>query len=52
MCEPIRIYYLNSLYKGCKNVCGYDITLKKIDGIIKRGQNVILLNKIAKVNTY
>ena len=50
MCKPIKIYYLNSLYKGCKNVCGYDITLNKIDGIIKRGQSVILLNKIAKIS--
>ena len=33
--EPIRICYLNSLYKYYKNVCGYNITLKNIDGIIK-----------------
>ena len=36
--EPIRICYLNSLYKRSKNVCGYNITLKKIDDIIKKGK--------------
>ena len=33
--EPIRIYYFNSLYKHCKNICDYNITFKRIDGIIK-----------------
>ena len=50
--EPIRICYLNSLYKRCKNVCAYNITFKRIDGIIKEGQSVIFLNEIAKINTY
>ena len=49
--KSIKICYLNSLYKHCKNVCDYNITFKRIDDIIK-GQSVILLNKIAKVNTY
>ena len=34
----IRICYLNSLYKRCKNVCDYNITLKRIDVIIKGGK--------------
>ena len=38
MYELIRICYLNSLYKCCKNICGYNITLKRIDGIIKEGK--------------
>ena len=33
--KPIRICYFNNLYKCCKNICGYNITLKRIDGIIK-----------------
>ena len=36
--ESIRIRYLNSLYKRCKNICDYNITLKRIDGIIKGGK--------------
>ena len=33
--EPIRICYLNNLYKYYKNAYGYNITLKIINGIIK-----------------
>ena len=34
-------------------MCDYNITLKRIDGIIREGgQNVILLNKIVKIRTY
>ena len=33
--EPIRIYYPNSLYKYCKNVCDCNITFKRINDIIK-----------------
>ena len=36
--EPIRICYLNSLCKHCKNICDYNITFKRIDGIIKGGK--------------
>ena len=36
--KPIRICYFNSLYKRCKNVCGYNIILKRIDDIIKGGK--------------
>ena len=43
--EPIKIYYLNSLYKHCKNVCGYNITLKRIDGIINGDSNIFKKNK-------
>jgi len=50
--EPIRTCYFNSLYKHYKNVCDYNITLKRIDGIIKGGQSVILLNKIVKISIY
>ena len=35
MDEPIKICYFNSLEKYCKNICGYKITLKKINDIIK-----------------
>ena len=34
-------------------MCDYNITLKRIDSIIREGgQNVILLNKIVKIRTY
>ena len=36
--ELIRICYLNSLYKHYKNVRGYNITLKRIDDIVKEGK--------------
>ena len=36
--EPIRICYVNSLYKYCKNFCGYNITHERIDDIIKGGK--------------
>ena len=34
-------------------MCDYNITLKRIDSIVKGGgQNVILFKKIAKISTY
>ena len=33
-----KIFYLNNLYKRCKYVFGYNITFKRIDGIIKGGK--------------
>ena len=38
MYELIRIYYLNILWKCCKKVCNYNITLKRIDTIIKEAK--------------
>ena len=34
-CPPEQIFWLHHWYKRYKNVCGYNITLKRIDGIIK-----------------
>ena len=42
--------YLKSLQKYCRKICDYNINLKRINDIIK-GQSVILLNKITKINT-
>ena len=30
-------------------MCDYNITFKRIDNVVKEGQNIILLNKIAKL---
>ena len=48
VCEPIRICYLNSLLRYCKNVCDCNIILKRINGIVKERK----LNKIANISTY
>ena len=42
---------LNGLYKCCRKVCTCNISLKIINDIVK-GQNVILLNKVAKISVY
>ena len=42
---------LNGLYKCCRKVCACNISLKIINDIVK-GQNVILLNKVAKISVY
>ena len=34
-CKPIRIYYLNHLYKCYKKICDYNNTLKRINDIFK-----------------
>ena len=34
----MRICYLNSLYKHCKNVYDYNTNFKRTDGIIKGGK--------------
>ena len=43
--KPIRICYLNSLYKHYENVCDYNITFKRIDNIINgaNGKMMILV---------
>ena len=33
-----KICYLNSLQKCYKKLCGYNVTLKRIDSIVKKGK--------------
>ena len=42
ICKLIRICYQNGLWKYYKKVCEYNTTLKRIDDIVKRKENVIL----------
>ena len=42
---------LNSSYKCYRKVCACNISLKRINDIVK-GQNVILLNNVAKISVY